>query len=143
MSALNRVKKLFPQVITVIDANESIAISVDECDTKAGRKKDVANCALAKACKRQKIADGAIIGLGFSYLINGGIATRYKTSQAVGREITSFDRHQDFAPGRNYLLSKVSKSVRLGYKHKGGKSNGRLGPRKQHRTENVRSVVIK
>lgn len=142
MSALNRVKKLFPQVTKVVDANKSIAISVSEADSKAGRKKDVANCALAKACKRQHIAEGAIIGLSVSYLINGTTATRYKTGQAVSREITSFDRHQDFYPGSNYSLCAVSKQERLGaQKHRGGKANGKGKKRVHHRTEGVRAAV--
>src|SRR6266550_1073246 len=121
MSALNVIKKTFPQVEKVIDATKSIKINVTSADSASGRKKDSANCALAKACVREKIADAAIIGIGFSYLIKGKIATRYKTSNSVSREITSFDRHQDFAEGNDYTLSKVGPSARLGkFKGDGG-----------------------
>jgi hypothetical protein len=50
---------------------------------------------------------------------------RYKTSVAVGREITSFDRHHEFATGNDYLLSNVPPSSRLGRPRGGpdGKKN--------------------
>lgn len=144
MSALSMVQKLFPSVTEVKDAEESVAITVTKKDNAMGRKKDSSHCALAEACKRQKIADAAIIGLTSSYLIKGNIATRYLTSVAVGREITSFDRHQDFAEGRGYLLGKVPKSIRIGVKHKGGTHNGSLGKRQRkvhrERTFDVRKT---
>lgn len=142
MSVLNQVKRLFPQVERVVDAKESIAINVSKADNAAGRKKDSTHCALAQACKRQKIADAAIIGLAISYLVKGTTATRYKTSVSVAREITSFDRHHDFAEGRNYVLGKVHKGARIGAKHRGGKANGRMSKRKSivHRTEFVRKL---
>lgn len=116
--ALARVRKYFPHVNKVRDAKEGILISVTAADSKGALKKDPANCALAVACRRQGIADGAIINIGFSYLIKGDVATRYKTSHTVGREITSFDRHQDFAEGRDYRLSKIGPSAALGRSNK-------------------------
>jgi len=143
MSALSKIKKIYPQVTKVVDAKKTISINVKDIDNKAGRKKDFAECALAKACKRTKIADSVLIGLTTSYLIKGNIATRYKTSEAVSREIVSFDRHQDFASGRNYKLSKINKAMKLGTTtHRGGESSGKLGPRKRinHRTADVRQI---
>jgi hypothetical protein len=113
------IKRDFPTVTKIVDAKETIEITVEPQDSVRGRRKDPAGCALVKACIRQKIADAAIIGIGYSYLIKGNTATRYKTSTAVGREITSFDRHNDFAAGRNYKLSRVSPKARLGYKDPG------------------------
>src|SRR6267154_6370563 len=113
MSALSVLKKQFPQIEQVKDSNKTIEIEVTSKDSSGGRKKDPQSCALAKDCIRNKIADAAIIGLSYSYLIKGNKATRYKTSVGVGREITSFDRHQDFAEGSYYKLSKISKSSRL------------------------------
>lgn len=118
-NVLTRLRKHFPGVKKVVDATESITVSVTKADSDTGRKKDPSNCALAKACVRQG-ADGAVINIGYSYIIHGDTATRYKTSNTVGREITSFDRHQDFAEGRDHLLSKVSPAERLGRKNKGG-----------------------
>ncbi len=142
------VRKHFPQVNKVVDANDSIIVSVAKEDSVSGRKNDPKQCALAKACVRGG-ADGAIINIGFSYLIKGEVATRYKTSVGVGREITSFDRHQDFAVGRDYVLGKVSPGNRLGY-HKGGPSG--KPPHKfkkpmpivhKHRTSRIRVSTMK
>ncbi len=125
---LNRITKHFPEVIKVVDAKESIAVSVRPNYVATGRRNQPGSCALAKACVREFKADGALINIGFSYVIQGEIATRYKTSVAVGREITSFDRHHDFATGSDYLLQKVSKSARLG-----ARRSGPSGPKKNHK----------
>ena len=165
LTALQRVQRTFPHVEKVLDSKETITVDVIPEDSKVGRSKDPAGCALVKACIRQKMADGAIIGIGFSYLIKGNTAIRFKTSQAVAREITTYDRHNAFAPGEDYKLSKVSKSSQLGRAgvvhrlklskiHKGNKlgkyhvgENG--GPRHEklvgekgavHRTSDIRVV---
>lgn len=131
MSALNMVKKQFPQVKRVIDAKEGIRVTVTKRDSSEGRKKSPEHCALAKACVRELKADGAIINVSKSYIIKGETAMRYTTSEGVAREITSFDRHQDFAPGDDYLLSPVAPSNRLGVKRRVGRS-GSHTPKKQH-----------
>lgn len=142
LNALKRIRKLFPKVQTVEDADKSITITVTPEDSRTGRKKAPENCALARACVREKLADQAMIGIAYSYLIKGKVATRYKTSVAVGREITSFDRHQDFAAGKDYKLSKVSAGHKLGVK-----SNDKRGPHTTsympkplavHHTDNIR-----
>lgn len=139
-NALTRVRRFFPGVQRVRDSNRTIQVRVKDIDTKGGRKKDPAGCALARACVREQIADAAIIGLGFSYLIKGKVATRYKTSDAVQREIVSFDRHQDFAAGADYKLSKVGPSARLGRdKGPGGPhTSTRIDNPRVHHTANVR-----
>ncbi len=137
------IKRDFPRVRKIVDATETLNITVIPQDAVTGRRKDPEGCALVKACVRQKIADAAIIGIGYSYLIKGDTATRYKTSEAVAREITSFDRHQDFAAGRNYKLSKVSKGSRLGCKPHPEQSGPHTTTREPipmavHHTANVR-----
>src|SRR5258707_9381550 len=97
--AVSRIKKHFPEVTKVIDARNSIAVHVKKQDVTKGRRNQPGSCALAQACVREFHADGALINIAYSYIITGKLATRYKTSVAVGREITSFDRHHDFAPG--------------------------------------------
>lgn len=126
------------------DANRSILLTVTDADNAVGRKKEAKNCALAKACVREGKADGAIIGISFSYLVKGTTATRYRTSVTVSREITSFDRHQHFEPGRNYRLGKIGPTTRLGrsvdrtkYPTK-NKRKMRKGLEHTHRTANIR-----
>lgn len=142
--ALNRLQKIFPQVKQVKDSTETIMINVTPSDTKSGRKKDSNNCALVKACIREKIADHAIIGIKSSWLIKGKIATRYLTSVAVGREITSFDRHQDFAEGEDYKLCRVPPHSRMDAPRKRGNKTGphinKARPLKIHHTSNIRTL---
>ncbi len=141
MSALNMLKRHFSQVDKIVDAKEGIRIEVTAEDNRKGRRKDPNSCALVKACLREHIADAAVIGVSFSYLIKDNKATRYKTSVGIAREITSFDRHQDFQSGKNYLLSPVSKSNRLGRKRpKRNEPTGKKYKKIIHRTENIRKM---
>jgi hypothetical protein len=103
---LNRIKKHFPAVKDVVDAKAPVFVEVLPEDGRIGRKKDPEGCAFARACLRKHLADGCIIGIAYSYLIKGSVATRYMTPGTVGREITSFDRHQDFAEGQNYPVER-------------------------------------
>src|SRR6267378_8137210 len=102
-TVLMRLQRLWPDVYTVEDAQENVIISVLDEDQKATRA-DPGDCALARACVREGIADAALIGKGISYLIKGNLATRYNTPESVAREIVSFDRHGDFAAGKDYHL---------------------------------------
>lgn len=143
MSALATVRRYFPYVEEVVDADESITINVTKRDSETSKKRDPANCALVHACKRLHIADAAIIGLSYSYLIKGTTATRYKTSCTVSREIVAFDRHKQFAAGQNYRLSRVSPQARIGTQHRGGqgsKNKKARTPKAVHKTAFVRKL---
>ena len=137
-----RIRQAFPAVTEIRDATESITINVMDVDTKSGKRKNPQQCALARACMRTHIADGAIIGIGRSWLIKGNVATRYITSVGVAREITSFDRHQDFAAGKNYVLGKVPPSNREGYKKRPSNPGTTTGtnPIAIHRTARIRTL---
>lgn len=146
-NVLTRLRKMFPLLEKVVDAKEGVVVSVIKSDSSSGRKKDPQSCALARACVRSKICDAAVIGIANSYLIKGNVATRYQTSNSVAREIVSFDRHQDFATGKDYLLSKVSETRRLGaHRHQIKKSGPRLTNKEEtatvikhnHRTSRIR-----
>ncbi len=138
MKALKTLQRHFPLVEEVVDSTKTIKISVIDSDSKRGTKKDPYSCALARACIRQKIADGAIIGIGYSYLIKGRKATRYKTSVGVSREITSFDRHQDFREGNDYILSKISPTNRFDRDRSKEKHTGSHPERIIHKTSGIR-----
>lgn len=139
---LKRLQKTFPKIKEVVDATEPILICVSKKDSKEGKRKDPFKCALAKACVREQKCDGAYIGLNKSFIINGTKATRYTTGTSVGREITSFDRHHDFAEGKNYRLSPIAPSSRITFKRS---KKVREIPQKMnkqyshfHRTANIR-----
>ena len=118
------VKRLFPQVATTRDAVRGVHVTVTQKDSDGGKRMKASECALAIAAKRAFEADGVIIGMSVSYLIKGDTAIRYKTPESVSREIVSFDRHHDFAPG-NYALAAIPASQRLGvqYERRHGKDH--------------------
>lgn len=106
-------RRAFPQVTTLSDATQSIAIEVREGDRKVATPFSPESCAMAQACHRQLQADGAVITLTKAYVVRGTHATRYKVPTTVQREITSFDRHGDFRAGV-FLLSRMPPANRLG-----------------------------
>lgn len=146
VNILKRIRKVFPTVNKVVDSKTDVYISVTHEDCAKAKKKDPANCAFANACARTGIADGAIINIGVAYLINGNVATRYCTSEGVAREIVSFDRHRDFAPGENYKLGRVPESQRVGvndgskkeFRPRTTKRNPALVLHRRHKTSGIR-----
>lgn len=137
------VKKLFPKALYAVDSSEAVEITVSQKDCKDAAKLNPTECALARAAKRELHADGVIIGMSSSYIIKGDKAIRFQTPESVRREIVSFDRHQDFAPGDYYLTPKAPAS-RLGTYQTTRNNEGRKGGknktarRKIHQSVRVR-----
>lgn len=125
MTALDIVKRFYPNVTTVKDASRPLTVRVTEADVRASKKKDHSGCAVAKACLRFKPVDGAIVSVSTAYLIKGNSAIRYKVPQAVAREIISFDRAAVFSPGE-YTLNSPASFNKLGATSATG-SNNRSG----------------
>ncbi len=132
------VRRMFPNVTQAFDADKAVEILVEGRDCKEAKRLNPSECALARAGRRELKADGVIIGMSSSYVIKGDTAVRFATPESVAREIVSFDRHQDFAPGEYYLTPKAPSS-KLG--HGGGhsrkKPNGKWR-RKVHNSARVR-----
>jgi hypothetical protein len=104
---------MFPNVEHAVDADRAIEVSVSKKDCTDAKRLSPMECALARATKRELHADGVIIGMSSSYVIKGKTAVRFHTPASVQREIVSFDRHDDFAPG-DYYLPPYSPSLQLG-----------------------------
>lgn len=141
--AIKRIRRYFPKVVSVSDATVKVRISVTEVDEQKAKAGEFAQCALAMAAKRELKADGALIGLAFSYLIKGTHATRYRTPEAVQREMVSFDRHKDFDLGV-YSLEPAAPRNRLGVAHRKPieRANGTRKPTPPvHITSRVRRAV--
>lgn len=133
------VQRLFPQVEAAFDADKPVEISVEAKDCKDGKKLNPSECALARAAKRELHADAVIIGITSSYVIKGTTAIRFATPETVAREIVSFDRNQDFAPG-NYHLAVKSPSMRFGNTggYKKPTTGSKVVKRKMHHSARVR-----
>jgi len=136
------VKRLFPQVETVVDAELPVEIDVTAADCETSQRLNPAECAMAQAGRRELHADGVIIGISSSYVIKNKQALRFATPESVRREIVSFDRHKDFAPGMYNLVPK-SPSTKLGmntrYKDKRRRTSAdKVVKRKIHHSARVR-----
>lgn len=111
------IRKHFPDVDYIVDADYPIDIAVDKEDCRDAKQLDPTNCALARAAKRAFNADAVVIGINTSYIIRGKRAVRFATPEHVTREIVSFDRSGDFEPGTYKLVPKAPTS-RLGVNKK-------------------------
>lgn len=120
-------RRLFPHLKSVVDAAAPVSVTVTKGDCDRAEALNPAECALAQAAKRQFHAEGAVIGLGSSYVIKGNKAVRFATPERIRREIVSFDRHRDFRPGSYNLVPKAPTS-RLGATH--------LDPNRPHGSHN-------
>jgi hypothetical protein len=143
--SLNMIRHYFPKVARVEDSTKATLVEVTPADASHGTTKNPKICALALACKRTFKADGVIIGLTTSWIIKGDLAIRYKNTDTISREITSFDRKGEFDPGI-YGLSPISPAARLGtVRHTNSKRSGRitgLGAKKfRHFTRGVRVLA--
>lgn len=141
-SALSVVRKFFPNVTVIRDAEKCAEIEVTAADGKNGERKSHKECAMAVACKRTFDLDGVLISVKTAYLIKGTVAKRYSLPESVSREVVSFDRKGGFAPG-SYSLSKVPDSRKLGVKPAGKKHGERAGSHKEfiHHTAGIRVVL--
>lgn len=142
--ALQRVQEFYPEVRSVVDADEKLAIEVTPKDCASKAVKNHRECAMAVAVKRSEHADGAIISKNTAYVIKGDKAYRYKVPQSVAREVVSFDRKGGFEPG-TYMLRQPTKTERLGGKETGDHSNEGIKrnktPKFYHVTTNVRTRI--
>lgn len=141
-SALSMVRKHFPNVERVTDANKDIEIEVEARDAKRGKKYDHNGCALAVACKDKLHLSGVIVAMSTAYLIKGKEAVRYAVPESATREIISFDRSGVFEPGL-YKLKAPEAARRLGHRpeHKPGNTGTGKPIRYRHITNNVRAVL--
>lgn len=140
-TAVSLVRKYFPQVEEVEDGNDRLEVEVTARDSNSAAARNHEGCAMAVACKRKLKADGVIVSLGVAYIIKGKLATRYRVTGSVQREIVSFDRNAGFAEG-NYPLVPFSPTDRLGESRKTGPHKVTGTPRKTlHHTAGVRTVL--
>ena len=151
-TALSLIQKYYPGVTEVADAKRAVRVDVIAEDCTKGNKKSPSSCAMVRALEREKGYDGAIVSVGVSYLIRGDKATRFTTPESVAREIISFDRSGDFAPGRYTLKApgenetlegKRTRSVEskeARNKKRRGISRPEEAAYKNHKTAGVRSL---
>jgi hypothetical protein len=116
-TALDIVRRYFPDVKTVKDAEEEAHIQVTTRDNQHAKVKNHTSCAMAVACKRAYQADGVIISISVAYIIKNGVAIRFRLPESIAREVVSFDRKGGFAPGEYKMLAPDQKHTVNGKRH--------------------------
>src|SRR2546430_6561396 len=111
--ALANVRKFFPDVVSVTDADENAYLEVTAEDVKHSAKKDHNRCAMAVAAKREFKASGVVIAPTVAYVVKHNKAVRFQLPESVQKEVVSFDRGSGFAEGK-YHLHAPAKSMRIG-----------------------------
>lgn len=100
--------------LPVVDAKEPIKLSVIKADIEKADTKEPANCAVARACRRELRAKEVRVHLSRVYVkTNKGNWMRFKTPPAMRAEIIAFDRGGTFEEG-NFTLQVIEKTKRLG-----------------------------
>jgi hypothetical protein len=128
MGALGNSRKF--ENLPVVDAKSPVVITITKNDIERADRKEPADCALARACRRELHAKEARIHLGTTYLrMNEGNWVRYRTSAALRTEIIAFDRGGTFEPGE-YRLTPKPPSQKLGADRRDGPRLKRGKPRR-------------
>lgn len=130
----------------VIDAKKPLKITVSPQDANAGRTKDPAKCAAARAIIRTiSDAKSARVHLGRTYIEYPDHWVRYKTPPSLKIEIVSFDRgaKPQHTVG-DYTLQAPAPADRLGSRKKPQGSTGSKNRRPHiarihHQIEGVRA----
>ena len=119
-----------------------IRLTITPRDIRDGAPLNPNACAIAlAACRHVKGVSAALAHLGCIYLCINGQWRRFKTSGALGREITAFDRGGKFYPGEYDLLPvTVARLVKRRVRSSGNGSR-RVKRRKPHHTEGVRDTA--
>ncbi len=141
-TAVEIVKRYFPNVTSVVDAKEGIVIEVTDKDNKSALVRNHKACAMAVACKKKMKADGVIVSISKAYVIQGNVAYRYEVSQHAEREIVSFDRNAGFHPGE-YKLNAPGPRSKLGARHDQKTHNKTEATKiiRHQKTEGIRTVL--
>jgi hypothetical protein len=143
MTALSVVQKFFPNVTTVQDAIEPLEVEVKTCDIQRSKTKNHRGCVFARACKRTYGIEGAVIAVKTAYLIDGTTALRYAIPESLSREIVSFDRNGQFAPGDYHIDSPAYKLKRpkpISSGSRGTKKKRSSGKANYHATKSIRNL---
>lgn len=105
-----------------IDAIAPLTIKVGARDAKSGIIGDPRNCAIARALKRQGVAQNVAVGASIVYVERAdGVWVRYQLKSEDKKMIQAFDQLRYFRPG-TYELQPPAPSKRIGARR--GKPSG-------------------
>lgn len=120
--------------LPVIDAKKPLKLTINKNDIAKADRKEAADCAVARACRRDFHATEARVHLGRVYLrMNAGNWVRYMTPKPLRDEIIAFDRGGTFEPG-TFQLQAPTPTKALG-KRRGGSKKSPTGGRGKKREQ--------
>lgn len=126
--------------LPVVDAKHPITLEIIPSDIRKADRKNPADCAVARACRRALHAKEARIHTSRVYVrTNKGNWVRYCVPPRMKQEIVVFDRGGEFAPSK-FTLAAPQPTKQLG-KRRGTKTGEQERSRKRRqytRIENVR-----
>lgn len=129
--------------LPIIDSKKALKITINKNDIVKADTKDPADCAVARACRRELGVKEVRVHLGRVYLrANEGNWVRYMTTRALRTEIVAFDRGGQFESGE-YTLKSIPPSHKQGVKRKSGpkRKTGKKRRMPPHVVTNVRTGV--
>jgi len=122
----------------VIDAKRSITLNITPGDIAKADRKEPADCAVARACRRDLHAKEVRVHLGRVYVrMNEGNWQRFMTPKSLRSEIIAFDRGGTFEPG-SFVLPAPQPSKRASGKRQGSVPKK---PSRRNGKNRVRHVV--
>lgn len=127
--------------LPVFDAKRPVKLTVNKNDVEKADPKEPADCAVARACRRQLRAQEVRVHLSRIYVkTNKGSWTRYFTPRSMRSEIIAFDRGGTFEADEYYLAA-PSPSHTLGKRRGSPKDYPKKGKkrRKPHIIKDVRT----
>jgi len=100
--------------LPILDAKKPVLLTITQNDIDKADRKEPADCAVARACRRDLHAKEVRVHLGRVYVRqNEGNWLRYMTPRYLRSEIIAFDRGGTFARGE-YTLSAPQPNKRAG-----------------------------
>jgi hypothetical protein len=114
--------------LPIVDAKKPLTLTIIDNDINKASIKEPADCAVARACRRQFMAKEVRVHLARVYLrTNKGNWVRYMTPRYLRSEIIAFDRGGKFMPGE-FKLAPPNPADRLGAKRKTGPKIAKKAP---------------
>ncbi len=127
--------------LPILNAKKAIMLNITENDVAKADRKEPADCAVARACRREMHAKEVRVHLGRVYVrMNEGNWTRYLTPKTMRSEIIAFDRGGTFEPAE-FMLAPPQPSKQTG-KRQGTKPKVKHARNNPNRTKRAAPHVV-
>lgn len=127
----------------VCDAREGIVLEPQACDVKGAKRHNGQQCVIAKCLTRITKPEAVAVGRAFAYIVQDGLAIRFKLTKSATRLVEEFDQR---GRARNVPieLAPVPKTLHFGKKRQSKDTRStrdpNAPPKKRMRRIGVRAV---